>query len=62
MLLSPLVKLGGCPLAKMMNKDLKWKLTFGVLSLILGALATRLAVYLTDKIWGEAESLPQLEV
>lgn len=40
------------------NKDLKWKLTFGVLSLILGALATRLAVYLTNKIWGEAESLP----
>ena len=46
----------------MMNKDLKWKLTFGALSLILGALATRLAVYLTDKIWGEDESLPQLEV
>jgi hypothetical protein len=40
------------------NKDLKWKLTFGVLSLILGALATRLAVFLTDKIWGEVKSLP----
>ena len=40
------------------NKDLKWQLTFSVLSLILGALATRLAIYLTNKIWGEAESLP----
>jgi hypothetical protein len=40
------------------HKDLKWKLTFGVLSLILSALATRLALYLTNKIWGEAESLP----
>jgi hypothetical protein len=39
------------------NKDLKWKVTFGVLSLILGALATRLAVFLTDKIWGEVKSL-----
>jgi len=46
----------------MTNKDLKWKLTFGALSLILGALATRLAVYLTDKIWDEGETLPQLEV
>ncbi|HXV98481.1 MAG TPA: hypothetical protein VEC93_08660 [Anaerolineae bacterium] len=42
----------------LMNKDLKWKLTFGALSLILGALATRLAVYLTNKIWDQAESLP----
>lgn len=41
------------PLSK--NKDLKWKLTFGVLSLILGAVVTRLAAYLTDKIWGESE-------
>jgi len=43
------------PLIK--NKDLKWQLTFGVLSLILGALATRLAAYLTDKIWGRSESM-----
>lgn len=40
------------------NKDLKWKLTFGVLSLVLSALATRLAAYLTDKIWGDVEGLP----
>jgi hypothetical protein len=44
------------------SRDLRWKITFGVLSLILGALATRLAVYLTDTIWGEGESLPQPEV
>jgi hypothetical protein len=43
-----------------MNHDLKWKLTFGVLSFILCALATRLAVYMTNRIWGEAESLPEL--
>lgn len=41
------------PLVK--NKDLKWQLTFGVLSIILGAAATRLAAYLTDKIWGESK-------
>lgn len=40
------------------HKDLKWKLTFSVLSLILSALATRLALYLTNKIWGGTESLP----
>ena len=36
----------------LMDRDLKWKLTYGALSLILGALATRLALYLTNKIWG----------
>lgn len=38
--------------------ELKWKLTYGALSLLLSALATRLALYLTNKIWGEVESLP----
>jgi hypothetical protein len=38
-----------------MNDDMKRRLVYGVLSLILSALATRLALYLTDKLLGEAE-------
>lgn len=38
-----------------MNDDLKRRLLYGVLSLVLSALATRLALYLTNKILGEPE-------
>jgi hypothetical protein len=38
-----------------MNDDMKRRLVYGILSLILSALATRLALYLTDKLLGEAE-------
>ena len=36
-----------------MDDDLRRRLVYGVLSLALGALATRLAVYFTNKILGE---------
>lgn len=39
-----------------MDEDLKRRIVYGVLSLALGALATRLAVLLTNKILGEPES------
>jgi hypothetical protein len=38
-----------------MNDDMKRRLLYGLLSLALGALATRLALYLTNKILGEPE-------
>lgn len=38
-----------------MEEDLKRRLIYGVLSLALGALATRLAVFITNKILGEPE-------
>ncbi len=38
-----------------MEADLKRRLVFGMLSLALGALATRLALYLTNKLLGEPE-------
>ncbi len=36
-----------------MEDDLKRRLVYGLFSLVLSALATRLAVYLTNKILGE---------
>ncbi len=38
-----------------MNDDLKRKLVYGLISLALSLLATRLALYLTDKILGKQE-------
>jgi uncharacterized membrane-anchored protein len=38
-----------------MEQDTKRQLVYGLLSLILGAIATRLAMYLTNKILGEPE-------
>ena len=38
-----------------MNDDMKRRLVYGVLSLVLSALATRLALFLTNKLLGEAE-------
>lgn len=39
-----------------MDDDVKRRLVYGLLSLILSAIATRLAVYLTNKILGEPDS------
>jgi hypothetical protein len=36
-----------------MDDDTKRRLVYGLLSLILGAIATRLAMYLTNRILGE---------
>ncbi|HEX6289234.1 MAG TPA: hypothetical protein VFZ66_08590 [Herpetosiphonaceae bacterium] len=38
-----------------MEQDTKRQIVYGLLSLILTAIATRLAVYLTNKILGEPE-------
>ena len=38
-----------------MNDDLKRRIVYGLLSLVLSALATRVALYLTNKILGEPE-------
>ena len=38
-----------------MNDDLKRKVVYGLISLALSLLATRLALYLTDKILGKQE-------
>ncbi len=38
-----------------MDDETKRQLVYGLLSLILGAIATRLAMYLTNKILGEPE-------
>ncbi len=38
-----------------MNDDMKRRLLYGLLSLVLSALATRLALFLTNKILGESE-------
>ena len=39
-----------------MNDDLKRRIVYGVLSLALSLLATRLAVYLTDMLLGKEET------
>lgn len=39
-----------------MDEDLKRRVVYGLLSLVLSLLATRLALYLTDKILGKQES------
>jgi hypothetical protein len=39
-----------------MEDDLKRRIVYGLLSMILGIIATRLAVYLTNKLLGEPES------
>jgi len=39
-----------------MNDDMKRRIVFGLLSLALILLATRLAVYLTDMLLGKEES------
>ncbi len=38
-----------------MEQDTKRQLVYGLLSLVLTAIATRLAMYLTNKILGEPE-------
>ena len=38
-----------------MDKETQRRLVYGLLSVILGAIATRLAVYLTNKILGEPD-------
>ena len=38
-----------------MNDELKRRIVYGLISLALSLLATRLAVYLTDKILGKPE-------
>jgi hypothetical protein len=38
-----------------MNDDMKRRLVYGLLSLVLSVLAARLALYLTDKILGKPE-------
>jgi hypothetical protein len=38
-----------------MDDEMKRRLLYGLLSLVLSALATRLALYLTNKILGEPE-------
>jgi hypothetical protein len=39
-----------------MNDDMKRRIVYGLLSLALSLLATRLAVYLTDMLLGKEES------
>jgi hypothetical protein len=39
-----------------MDDDVKRRLVYGLLSVVLGAIATRLAVYLTNKLLGEPDS------
>jgi hypothetical protein len=39
-----------------MDDEMKRRLLYGMLSIVLSALATRLALYLTNKILGEPES------
>lgn len=38
-----------------MNDDTKRRLVYGILSLVLSALATRLALYITNRLLGEPE-------
>ncbi len=38
-----------------MDQDIQRRLVYGLISLVLSALATRLAIYLTNKILGEPE-------
>ncbi len=44
-----------------MDDDLRRRLVYGLLSLVLTALATRLALYLTNKILGEPEDKALIE-
>jgi hypothetical protein len=39
-----------------MNDDMKRRIVYGLLSLVLSLLATRLAVYLTDMLLGKEEN------
>jgi hypothetical protein len=39
-----------------MNDDMKRRIVYGLLSLVLSLLATRLAVYLTDMLLGKEET------
>ena len=39
-----------------MDEDMKRRVVYGLLSLVLSLLATRLALYLTDKILGKQEN------
>jgi hypothetical protein len=39
-----------------MDDEMKRRLLYGILSIVLSALATRLALYLTNKILGEPEA------
>lgn len=43
-----------------MDDDLKRRIVYGILSLVLSTLAAWLATYLTKKILGEREDKPQL--
>jgi len=43
-----------------MNDEMKRRLVYGLLSLVLSALATRLALYITNRILGEPEAQEQL--
>lgn len=43
-----------------MDDDLRRRLVYGLLSLVLSVLAARLAQYLTNKLLGEAEQDRQL--
>ncbi len=38
-----------------MNDDTKRRVVYGILSLVLSALATRLALYITNRLLGEPE-------
>jgi hypothetical protein len=42
-----------------MEEDLKRRIVYGILSMALGILATRLAVFITNKILGEPDSSSQ---
>jgi hypothetical protein len=39
-----------------MNDDMKRRIVYGLLSLVLSLIATRLAVYLTDMLLGKEET------
>ncbi len=38
-----------------MDQDIQRRLVYGLISLVLSAIATRLAIYLTNKILGEPD-------
>lgn len=40
-----------------MDEDVKRRLVYGFFSLVLGAIATRMAMYLTNKILGEPDEV-----
>jgi hypothetical protein len=41
-----------------MDDDIKRRIVYGALSFVFGAIATRLALYLTNRLLGEPESKP----